>query len=359
MYENMTYEVILKRMLDRVPQGLDKREGSLIYTALTAAAAEMQIMYIEFDRILNETFADTASRENLIRRAAERGMEPGAATKAVLKAVATPDTAQITIGDRFRMGINNYVVSGTMGGGVYQVTCEIAGTCGNHQLGRLIPVLNIPGLASMEMTELLIPGEDEEETEVFRKAYYHSFSEKSFCGNRKDYMDKTNGIPGVGATKITRAWNGGSTVKLTILDSNYNKASALLLQTVQEAIDPAQRGSGDGLAPIDHIVTVDTAEEVKVHIQSSLELDSKFSHEALQEQIGNVINAYLKELRASWEELGDHGCIIRISQLEARILEIKGIYDIGNTRINGAAENLELNKFQIPIYGGIEIDSRS
>lgn len=359
MYENMTYELILKRMLDRIPQGLDKREGSLIYTALTAAAAEMQIMYIEFDTILNETFAGTASRGNLIRRAAERGMKPKEATRAVLKAVSTPETAGISIGDRFRLGFNNYVVSGTIGGGTYQVTCENAGTCGNHQLGRLIPVLNIPGLGSMEMTEVLIPGEDDEETEVFRKAYFDSFHEKSFSGNRKDYMDKTNGIPGVGATKITRAWNGGSTVKLTILDSNFNKASDLLVDTVQETIDPTQSGSGDGLAPIDHIVTVDTVEEVRIQIYSRLEFDSTHPFEVLKEQIGDTVEAYLRELRASWGGLGDHGCIIRISQLEARILEIQGIYDISDTRINGAAENLELNKYQIPIYGGIEIDSRS
>jgi uncharacterized phage protein gp47/JayE len=356
MYENMTYEVIMRRMLDRVPQGLDKREGSLIYTALTAAAAEMQIMYIEFDTILNETFADTASRGNLIRRAAERGMQPKKTTRAVLKAVATPETAVISIGDRFRLGLNNYVISGSMGGGAYQVTCETAGASGNHQFGRLIPVLNIPGLTAMEMTELLIPGEDDEETEVFRKAYFDSFHEKSFSGNRKDYMDKTNGIPGVGATKITRAWNGGSTVKLTILDSNFNKASDLLVQTVQETIDPAQSGSGDGLAPIDHIVTVDTTEEVRIQINSTLELDNNYPYEVLQEQIGNTVDAYLGELRASWEGLGDHGCIIRISQLEARILEIQGIYDISHTRINGAAENLELKKYQIPIYGGIVID---
>lgn len=359
MYENMTYEVILRQMLDRVPQGLDKREGSLIYTALTAAAAEMQIMYIEFDTILSETFADTASRGNLIRRAAERGLQPKEATRAVLKAVATPDTAVLSIGDRFRLGLNNYVISSSMGGGVYQITCETAGTNGNHQFGRLIPVLNIPGLADMEMTELLIPGEDDEDTEVFRKAYFNSFHEKSFSGNRKDYMDKTNGIPGVGATKITRAWNGGSTVKLTILDSNFNKASALLVQTVQETIDPVQSGNGDGLAPIDHIVTVDTAKEVRIQINCTLEYDNNYPDKVLLEQIGNTVDAYLGELRASWEGLGDHGCIARISQLESRILGIQGIYDISSTRINGAAENLELNMYQIPIYGGVEIDSRS
>ncbi len=124
MYESMTYEVIIKRMLDRVPAGLDKREGSLIYTALSAAAAEMQIVYIEFDTILKETFAQTASRENLIRRAAERGLKPKGATRSVLKAVAVPDTVLIKKGDRFRQGTYYYTVLESMGNGTFQVVCE-------------------------------------------------------------------------------------------------------------------------------------------------------------------------------------------------------------------------------------------
>lgn len=85
MFENITYEMLLDRMLDRVPNTIDKREGSIIYDALAPAAVELQQMYIELDVILNETFADTASRTYLIRRAAERGIAPNAATKAVLK----------------------------------------------------------------------------------------------------------------------------------------------------------------------------------------------------------------------------------------------------------------------------------
>ena len=34
MYENITYESILQRMLDRIPDDMDKREGAVIYDAL-------------------------------------------------------------------------------------------------------------------------------------------------------------------------------------------------------------------------------------------------------------------------------------------------------------------------------------
>ena len=39
-YEDITYEVILQRMLNRVPNNMDKREGSIIYDALAPAEVE-------------------------------------------------------------------------------------------------------------------------------------------------------------------------------------------------------------------------------------------------------------------------------------------------------------------------------
>ena len=333
MYEAISYEMILKRMLDRVPRELDKRDGSLIYTALTAAAAEMQVMYIEFDVILRESFADTASRENLIRRGAERGMAPRPAAKAILRGAAVPETAVIAVGERFRMGQYLYRVCEIMGEGNYQMECETPGACGNRQLGRMTPVMSIPGLESMELLEILIPGEDEEDTEQFREAYFKSFHEKAFGGNRKDYMDKVGAIAGVGAVKVTRAWNGASTVKLTILDSDFNRASDLLVQTVQETMDPEENGDGEGLAPIDHVVTVDTGEEVGIFISSQIQFDGGYSDKDLEEPIREAVEIYLRELRTSWEGLGNQGCTVRISQIEARILAVQGVFFICETLV--------------------------
>ena len=45
MFEEMTYEKIMERMLSRVPDTLDKREGAIIFDALAPAAFEMSILY--------------------------------------------------------------------------------------------------------------------------------------------------------------------------------------------------------------------------------------------------------------------------------------------------------------------------
>lgn len=38
MYENKTYENLLNGMLERVPDDIDKREGSIVYDALGPTA---------------------------------------------------------------------------------------------------------------------------------------------------------------------------------------------------------------------------------------------------------------------------------------------------------------------------------
>ena len=348
MYENVTYESILQRMLDRVPNTMDKREGSIIYDALAPAAIELQLMYLELDVIMRESFADTASREYLIRRAAERGITPESATNAVLKGVFTPSDTNV-LGKRFSCNTLNYTVTERIGNGEWVLKCETVGKEGNATFGTLIPIEYIDGFEHGELTELLIPAEDEEDTETFRKRYFESFDSKAFGGNIADYKQKTNAIDGVGATKVTPAWNGGGTVLLTIVDSNFKKPSQTLIDTAQEEIDPMRDGRGTGIAPIGHVVTVRGAEELQLNVTTSITFGSEYDFDKLEDDIREAIEMYLVELRKGW---GGNYLTIRSSHIDARLLDIDGIIDIENTRINDV-KNLTTNGYQIPVLGGV------
>lgn len=351
MYEHITFEYIMQRMLDGVSDTFDKREGSIIYDALAPAAVELQLMYIEFDIILKETFGDTASREFLIRRAKERGIEPYPATYSLLKGEFTPIDVDIPIGSRFSLNDLNYYIKEKTSDGIYQLECETIGTRGNQYFGDMIPIDYIDRLETAKLTEILIPGEDEEDTESIRSRYFSSFETKPYGGNKKDYTQKTNEIAGVGSTKVTPVWNGGGTVKLTILNSEFNKASTTLIDTVQMEIDPTKDGHGLGIAPIGHIVTVDTAEEVIVNVSSTITFDDGYSFSSLKSQIETVISEYLLELRKEWAT--QTSTIVRLAQIDTKILGIQGVVDIANTKINGSNTNLTLSNYQIPIMGGV------
>ena len=207
MYENISYEALQKRMLDRVSDKMDKRESSLIWDTHSSTAAELMLLYIEMESIIANSYGDTADREHLVLLCKDRGIMPEPATHAVLKGEFTPENIDVS-GKRFNIGSMNYTVLEQIVPGQYQVKCETEGMVGNQYLGNMIPIDYIDGLQTARLTEILIPGEDKEDTEVLRKRYFDSFYAQVFGGNRTDYLSKVRGINGVGDVKITRIWNG-------------------------------------------------------------------------------------------------------------------------------------------------------
>lgn len=356
MYERETYEEILKRLLARVPSNVDKREGSVIWDALAPAAAEMAQLYIELNWSIDQYFGDTADRSHLIRRAAERGLSPKPASRAILKGVFNKN---IPIGSRFSLDDFNYVVVKEMDRleFTYQLQCETEGEIGNKNFGNLIPIQYINGLTYAEITELLIPGEGEEATEAFRERYLHSFSPKAFGGNRADYLEKINAIQGVGGCKAYRTTNEvgekvGGHVKCVIITSEYKAASKELVRVVQEVLDPEGcEGEGYGLAPIGHIVHVDSVHSVSINLDTILQLEPGYVFEDVRMYLEEALDHYLLELNRTWAK--KDSLIIRIAQIESDFLDIEGIMDIRDTKINGKEENLVLNSDSIGVRGEI------
>lgn len=402
MYESETYEVILERMLARVSSALDKRPSSPIYDTHSATAIELQILYIELETLIQNSYGDTAAREFLILLAADRGLSPEEASNAVLLGKFTPAGIDLT-GQRFNIGEINYVVlelvSEDSEASYYQVQCETAGEVGNQYLGQMIPMEYIAGLETAELTEVLIPGEDEEDTEVFRQRYFDSFNEQTFGGNRADYLAKVRAIDGVGDCKVTRVWNSdirpadmipsdavttwyesvvstldeevavwlttvytaallkkltvGGTVYISIVDSDdYGEASSTLVQSVQDTLDPEENaGEGYGLAPIGHVVNVESAKPVTVQATITVTFEEGYSWSNLKSAIEEAVSAYLLELRQAWANSTQ--VIVRVSQIETRVLAVTGVLDVANTKINGSASNLTLGKYEIPVLGGV------
>ena len=348
--EYFDYDTILQRMLDRVPIQIDKREGSIIYNALAPAAAELAQMFILLKNNIDLVFADTAVEEYLDRLANQVGLTRNEATYAIKKGSfydENDNPMDISIGERFTIEDLVYKAIEKIETGIYKMECESLGTIGNNCVGTLIPVNYIENLARAELTDILIPGEDEEDDDSLRARYYETTSEQGFGGNVVDYQNKTKGIAGVGAVKVTPIWNGPGTVKLTILDSNYDKASNVLIENVQNEICPDLSDEGLGLAPIGHIVTVDTVSEVDISIVSNVTISETASMENVKTQVTQLINEYFLQLKQEWEN--SETTIIRKSQIDTIILNADGVIDVSNTAINNQPSNIELQKFEIPV----------
>lgn len=405
MFEEYDFDTLMDRMLSNVSDELDKREGSIIYDAIAPAALELANFYISLDMVLDEVFAESASYYYLIKRASERGLLPKEETNAILLMKVTPSEIPISLGDRFNLDELNYTVTSIIdaNAGTYQVQCETAGSVGNQQLGALLPIETENELNNMEsatLEEVLIPGEDEEDVETFRERYYASFNNEAFGGNKADYIEKVNNIDGIGGCKPIRAWTGGykpanmipnttvqtwfeqqseetlgvevyawlstiyntsinklltvgGTVKLIIINSEFRKPSATLIQTVQEEIDPTETtGEGDGVAPIGHVVNVIGVNEIPINVTLlSVEYETGYSFDTLQDIIETTIENYLLDLRQSWAS--NDNLIVRTSQLEAQLLLMSGIVDIQGILLNGQEGNITLDSDSIPIRGDV------
>jgi len=351
VFESKTFEVILEDILSRIPDSFDKREGSIIYDAVAPAAVEIQNLYLSFDLMMNECFGDTASREYLVRHAKQRDMIPYPATHSVLQAEFTPNTLEIPIGSRFNSQVSSYVVTEKISDGIYKLNCEEAGTIGNQYVGKIIPVEFIMGLQTATITKILIYGENEEATEDLRTRFMDSFKMLSFGGNRAEYKEKALSIAGVGAMKVEPAWNGPGTVRVTVIDSEFGKGTSELVTKVQTEFDPNADGRGDGLAPIGHTVTVRTVNDVAINVSATITYDTNYSWSTHGTLIQNAIEAYLLSLRKQWAN--NDNLIVRIAQIETAIMNVNGIVDIQNTKINGSASNLTLAFEQIPVMGSV------
>lgn len=359
-YSSQTMEAILERMLNRVPDGLDKREGSVIYDALAPAAAELAQLYAELE--LNEglSFADTATGEYLTRITAQFGVNRRQATFAKRKGLfygANDAPLTVPVGSRYAFDRIGYVVTSELappGSGAYELQCEVAGQAGNRHYGELLPLQVVNGLVRAVLDEVLSPGEDEEDDEALRARYYAAVNEPAFGGNAAQYKSMINAMDGVGAVKIYPVWQGGGTVRAAIIASDWGEPSAQLVAAVQEAVDPPEySGKGIGMAPIGHEVTIAGVQGVPVDIATTLTLASGMTPGQVQAAVEEAVEAYLLEIRKAWSEQPQ--LIVRVAQIDARILTVEGVVDVNGTLLNGAEANLTLGPDDIPLRGTVTL----
>lgn len=404
MFENNTYEALLRSALARVSTAIDKREGSMVMNGVAPSMAELAQLYIGLDFVFQATYLLTAPREYLIMRASDRNMAPYPASSAVFRAEFN---IEVPVGTRFSCEDLNFFVTARMdpeddtdAGLSHRVMCETPGAAANNYSGQLIPVEYVDGLTHAELVELLIPGDDEEDTEVFRQRVLDSFQSQAFGGNQADYMEKVTAMPGVSAVKVHPVWNEninpaslipddtvtawlenilsslpadvaawltavhtaakdklltvGGTVKLVIMASNNTVPSDTLLDEVQTAVDPTENaGEGLGFAPIGHVVRVVGVGQTTANITLHLTYAPGWDWAAVKSYVEAVLDAYFAELAQDWAT--SEYLTVRISQIESRILAecAAMITDIGGTQINGKEANLVLDPDSIPVRGAV------
>lgn len=353
MYEDKTFENLMEKGMKAV-SGVDTSEGSLVWNAVAVAALIAEEQYTEMDRIWENMFVDTQDLEYLIETGAEAGVLIIEGTAAVFEAKL--DVAA-EIGDRFSHIEQeyNYTVIEVIDEEqhYYKMECEEAGTEPNQYLGEIEPVEFMHGFEHGELTRLLVPGTEQEDTEAYRQRRLEVYEYKSFGGNRTYYRQRIKEIAGVGGIKAQRRLEGEKTLNIVVISSEFTRPTDEFTAMLQDRVDPDMAGEGEGIAAIDHGVKILQVDEISVDIRVNVEFDDGFTADALLPLIESGIESYFRSLCEQWEHTTQ--LVIRISQIEMMVAKLAGVIDVTGTTLNGLEQNIKLGMFEIPKKGTVYV----
>ena len=137
-------------------------------------------------------------------------------------------------------------------------------------------------------------------------------------------------------------------MKLRFLNASYGIPTAEEIAEVQNTFDPTPQGTGYGLAPIGHTVTVVAATAVSMAIVATLTIGSEHTWADLYEDIVDQCEAYFLLLRKEWQDAA-----VTVSPGVLSYLIKQNIPDVTtfSCTINGNSADFMLEADEAPVFG--------
>lgn len=378
-----TFDAILSNMLARVPDELNKRDGSLIRTSLAAAAWAIEGLYLDLAYIQKQSFGLLASGENLDYIVAECGLERKQAVPTVRFARFNMAPA---LGTLFSVkGVENSPYFALTSEAVYvpdeeypdapyigQVTCQTPGTIGNSLSGALTTIDFVAGLTDAIMLGIVTVGEDIETDASLRERYKLAVGAVQFAGNIAAYKNFMLSQSGVGAVQVYPVWDGPGTVLLSCVDSSFAPLSSAQIAILQNAVCPPESGQSDpsdkgfGMAPIGAVVTVTTATNVAINVTADVVIQTGSSRTIaeIQADAQEQIEAYILTLCAGWGTVASWNSVnytikLYVNRFVAILNSIDGVEVANDVELNGSSSDITLTNTsalqQIPKAGTVTL----
>ena len=373
-FSEYTKEYIEEQMLDQVDEDIDTREGSMVQTAVAPGAWFLEGLYLTLAQMQDNAYSQTAVGQYLDYIAEGRGIVRKAATAAVREGTFDAPIPEGSVFQTLNGSNSVNFISGELishsGVYIYKLTCQEAGIIGNSYTGPILPVTAINNLTQASIGTIITVGTDEETDDALRARYNASFTVPTFAGNLSAYRNTILAISGVGMVQVYPAYNGGGTVKCSIVGEDYEPAQQALIDAVQNYIDPLDSGSnpsanGTGYAPIGAAVTITTATALSVNVEFTITMETGISFgPTYQAAIEEAIEAYIKTAASTWgtpviTDVVSYEVTVYVSRIIAAILSVEGVANVTNLTVNGGTSDLVLTETsatqQIPVLGTVVI----
>jgi uncharacterized phage protein gp47/JayE len=349
-YTDQTYQAILKRMLDRLPSDVDKREGSVAYDMVAPAAAEFAISYLELQNVLNFGFAQSTYGEFLDLRAGEAGLTRKSATKAIGKLQFTGTAGKlIPFGTKvstnhvkpvYFLTTEEATIDST-GKVTVPAEAQTAGVLGNIAMDKATIVIgDLAGTVSVTNPEGFDGGTEIESDEDLLKRYLEILQSPQASGNVNDYIKWAQEVDGIGDAKCFPLFNGNGTVKVVVIDSTKQSPTPEKVTEVATYIETVR--------PVGASVTVVGAAEVPINITAKLILEEGRTLAQAQTEINESVGYYLAAL--AFDET-----LVRFHYISALILQCDSVLDYDTLTVNGGTSNITVTEEQVPVIGTVTL----
>ncbi|MHB9947319.1 terminase [Clostridium botulinum] len=353
MYEE-TREDILNRMKNNTNDELNKGEGTYIHDNLAPVSIELEKQNIKLNDVLNKVFIEKALRngyeDEVIARCSEMGIyrKEGKKANGIVTIKGAKDTV---IPKDFLIQTKNNIQFKTLEENVVPDIGEIdikieAIEIGSKYNVRSNTIIEIPiqiiGITEVTNKNNITNGIDIEPIEDLYKRYKVKVTTPATSGNKYHYYLWAMEVQGVGDCIVKPLWDGNGTVKVILIDSNKKKPSEEIIKNVKDHIEEVR--------PIGANVTVVGIEEANINISVNIQKDKSVTLEEVKEEIENNINDYFKTI--AFKEK-----VVRYTRIASCILDVQGIIDYENLKINSSTENIKLNDEQVAILESVVVNN--
>lgn len=384
MFEDMTYEKLLQTCMDKAPEGIDTRQGSIFYDACAAKCLLLAEIYADLDTVSDGCHMYSAVGDELDSCALDHGIVRNGAISFKCRGVfvgTTPPTGSrfFAEGIFFTLKDNLNEIypddSALLSEGNLYLEAEVAGTSANlvKEGTILTPYNDIEGLESAKVGKIIIAGAEEEDDDSLRERLRNKVGGPSENGNKHHYKTWCEECTGVGCARIfplAKIVNGNISTSVpnwvtgVLLTDEGKAVEDSTVETVQEYIDPDMLGLGEGVANLGaHFMAV-KAPELLLDISVEVELGSAtYSLSDVKAEIETAIIAYLKDLALS-EITFTNGVpdniIIRIKQIGSIISRSSKIADYDNLKIrigtgNYVEDNISVAAHNVVVLHNVSV----
>jgi uncharacterized phage protein gp47/JayE len=356
--EGETYEAILTDLLAYVEQewpGLDLREGTIVWTILSAVALQLYQVNVNLVSGLERAFPlsnESAPGEFLDLLGEENGLPRLPATAATGTVIFSgTNGTDVPLGTRISTASTTdtpaqvYTVDAlvTIAAGVASaaVTAITAGEDGNAGVNT-VQLLETPisGITGVNNTTVFSGGAEEESDDDYRDRLLLLIADRSSSGNIAHYREWALSVAGVGAVAVIPLWAGAGTVKVVLLGDDKLPAAAGVVTAVEDYLAE--------VAPIGADVTVVAATAVNIDIAANITISTGYVLADVEDAIEARLVAHFAEI--AFDQLKDGNANdVKYSRIGNLIFETPGIDDYATLTVEAGVVNVAIAEDQVAV----------